>query len=136
MLHGIFNALLALDIKPGTVESGTVYTLFPDVKWRANVGHHLFNETVMEQFSRLGTTDARRMDGHVYISNAHLEYRLIKRAAEEENFSHFAVSFKEDSVSTDPISEDDVHDLAYQVLGSSPPHPQMVRHLGFRRRRR
>ncbi|KAA8898326.1 hypothetical protein TRICI_006587 [Trichomonascus ciferrii] len=114
--------LVALNEKPSAIANSTVYTLFPDMKWYADAGHHLFNETVMEQVSSLGTTFARKKNGYVYISNIHPDQKLTKR--EDSEFVDFVVSYKEDSSSIDDLTQDDANNLARDILGSQPPHPQ------------
>jgi hypothetical protein len=114
--------LVVLDTKPSTIEDATVYTLFPDLKWYGDAGHHLFNETVMEQISSLGTTFARKKGGYVHISNLHPDQKLTKR--EDSQFTDFVVSYKEESASIDDFTQDDANDIAKDILGSQPPHPQ------------
>lgn len=114
--------LVAFDSKPSSIKDATVYTLFPDLKWYADAGHHLFNETVMEQISSLGTTFARKKNGYVHISNLHPDQKLTKR--EDSEFSDFVVSYKEESASIDDFTQDDANNIARDILGTEPPHPQ------------
>lgn len=98
--------------------------------WYSNVHVSLLNDTVMEQISHFGNTFMYRGNGMVKVSNVHPEAKALKRAemvtgdlqktTSLQQFSDFALTFREDSNIMDTIPSSDAQDLAKDIIHSDP----------------
>lgn len=116
--------------KPATFGDGQVFTKFPDNIWRADVGHHLLNETVMEQASEKGTTYARKENGVVYVSSSHPhEKQENAKRGDFDNpqvFTDVIVTFRATAPKVNSIQRPDANKMAFAIINEGSVVPKML----------